>query len=63
MTKAKKSKAGVGLLLILLSGCNAARWRSAGLDGGIEIATYFGVSVILFLTGLWLIFRKTGSPT
>lgn len=59
MSAARKGKFGVGLLLLLLGGCNAVRWKSAGLSNGIEIATYFSVSVVLVLIGLWLMLRKT----
>ena len=60
MAIGRKSKFGIGLLLVLLGGCNAARWQSAHLDGGIEIGTYFIVSAVMLLFGFWLMFRKTG---
>jgi len=58
---AGKSKFGIGLLLVLLGGCNAARWQSAHLDGGAEMAGYFSISVVLIFIGVALMFRKTGT--
>jgi hypothetical protein len=59
MATARKSRFGVGLLLLLVGGCNAVRWQSAGLKDGFEMAGYFSLSVVLIVFGLWLMFRRT----
>jgi len=58
MAIARKGRFGVGLLLILLGGCNAARWQEAGLNGGSEMFGYFFVCFVMVVAGLWFIFRK-----
>jgi hypothetical protein len=60
MAAGRKSKAGVGVLLILMGGCSAARWQSANLQNGGEAFGYFSFSIALLALGIWLIFRKTG---
>jgi hypothetical protein len=58
MAIARKGRFGVGLLLVLLGGCNAVRWREAGLNGGAEMGGYFALSAVMIVAGLWFIFRK-----
>lgn len=60
MAIGRKSKFGIGLLLVLLGGCNAARWQSAHLDNDQQAAGYFFFCAMLLLIGFWLMFRKTG---
>jgi hypothetical protein len=59
MLAARKSKFGIGLLLLLLGGCNAVRWQSADLKNSGEMAGYFGLSILMAAVGLWLMCRKT----
>jgi hypothetical protein len=55
----RKNRFGIGVLLLLLGGCNALRWRTADLKGDAEMAGYFSWSILLAAVGVWLMFRKT----
>ena len=54
----RKRRVGLGVLLLFVCLANVGPWQTAKPDGAVEIATHYIVITVLFVLGLWFIFRK-----
>ena len=58
MKKSKGPRIGVGILLMLMSIASIANSGSNPPVGTFEKAGYYTFSFVIFVAGVWLIFRK-----
>jgi hypothetical protein len=59
----RRSRVGIGILLIFIGVASVAGSGENPPVGGVETVTYYAVTFALFAGGLWLIFRKRNRPT